>query len=96
MDGKLIITQLTYSNQQHHFLVKYVLRADPSGRKRTKARQCKLYHIEGRGQKDTMYYCISCGEKSSFYNDPNRDCFKQHVAKNQWTIRSSLELFDEV
>jgi hypothetical protein len=96
MDGKLIIRQLEDVNQQLHFLVKYELTTDPSGRKRTKARQCKLCHIEGRGRKDTMYYCISCGLKSSFCNDSNRDCFKQHVAKIKRTTRSSSELFTEV
>jgi hypothetical protein len=66
MDGELIIRQLEDVNQQLHFLVKYELTTDPSGRKHAKARKCRLCHIEGRGRKDTMYYCISCGLKSSF------------------------------
>jgi hypothetical protein len=33
IDGKLIIRQLEVANQQLHFLVKYELTTDPSGRK---------------------------------------------------------------
>jgi hypothetical protein len=75
MEGKLITRQLEDANKQLHFLVKYELTTDPSGRKCTKARPCKLCLVEWRGRKDTMYDCILCGLKSSFCNDPNRDCF---------------------
>jgi hypothetical protein len=50
-DGKVIIRQLEDANQQLHFLVKYELMTDLSGRKHTKAIQ-----IEGIGWKDIMYY----------------------------------------
>jgi hypothetical protein len=98
MEGKLLTRQLEDVNKQLHFLVKYELTTDPSGRKHTKARECKLCLVEGRGRgrRDTMYYCISCGLKSSFCDDPNRDYFKQHVAKIKQTTRSTSGLFTEV
>jgi hypothetical protein len=92
---KLIIRQ--DANQQLQFLVKYELMTDPSGRKCTKARLCKLCcQIEKREQKDTMCYCISDGVKSSLCNDPNRDCFKQHAPRIKLSTRSSSDLYSEV
>jgi len=47
-------------NSKLYFLVKYDTTTDPSGRKRSKARPCKLCKEKG-SRKDTIYYCISCG-----------------------------------
>ena len=47
--GKVIIRQLRDFNNNQHFLVKYETTTDPSGRKRAKARACKVCRAEGRG-----------------------------------------------
>ena len=86
--GKSIVRQLGDVNLKLHFLVKYDTTTDPSGRKRSKARPCKLCK-EKQNRKDTIYYCISCGISCSFCNDPDRDCFKEHVTSIARQTRSS-------
>jgi hypothetical protein len=86
--GKTIARQLEDVNSKLHFLVKYDTTTDPSGRKRSKARPCKSCKEKG-SRKDTIYYCISCGLGCNFCNDPNHDCFKDHVMSIARQTRSS-------
>jgi hypothetical protein len=90
-EGKSIVRQLEDVNSKLHFLLKYDTTTDPSGRKRSKARLCKLC-MEKQSRKDSIYYCISCGISCSFCNDPTRDCFKEHVMSIARQTRSSRKL----
>jgi hypothetical protein len=90
-EGKSIVRQLEDVNSKLHFLVKYDTTTDPSGRKRSKARPCKLCK-EKQNRKDSIYYCISCRISCSFCNDPTRDHFKEHVMSIARQTRSSREL----
>jgi hypothetical protein len=76
--GKNVIRSCTDSNGITHFLVKYDVTQDPSGRKRTKMRKCKLCLERGK-RRDVGQYCFSCGESYSLCNSEGRDCFNEHV-----------------
>lgn len=76
--GKNVIRSCTDSNGIVHFLVKYDVTQDPSGRKRTKMRKCKLCLERGK-RRDVGQYCFSCGESYSLCNSEGRDCFNEHV-----------------
>jgi hypothetical protein len=89
-NGKVIVRQMKDCNDVEHFLVKYDMTTDLSGRRRAKARPCKQCRDSGRGRKDTIYYRISCGIKSSYCNDLNRDCFKEHIISIKRITRSSI------
>ncbi len=39
----------------------------------------RVKYIMQRGEDKKSTYCIVYGIKSSCCNDPNRDCFKEHV-----------------
>jgi len=76
---KTIIRSLQDANGKTHYLVKYDITKDPSGRSRCKKRKCKLCYENGK-RKDVSFYCITCGFSFSFCTKGDgRDCFKIHV-----------------
>jgi hypothetical protein len=86
------VCSLKDANGTTHYLVKYDITKDPSGRSRCKKRKCKLCYEEGK-QKDVSFYCISCGDGFSFCNKGDgRDCFKAHVEQIRRRTRHSTEL----
>jgi hypothetical protein len=77
--GKNCIRSGDDANGITHFLVKYPVTQDPSGRKRTKMRKCKLCLDQGK-RRDVGQYCITCGESYSLCNKcEDRDCFSDHI-----------------
>jgi hypothetical protein len=86
---KQVVREITDFNGRTHYLVKYDVTKDPSGRSQTKKRKCKKCYEEGE-RRDVSLYCITCGESFSFCNKLNgRDCFKDHVEKIKRTTRHS-------
>lgn len=84
-----IIRSATDANGILHYLAKYEVTQDPSGRKRTKMRKCKLCAEEGK-RRDVGQYCITCGESYSLCNKcDERDCFGQHVKNIKRNTRQS-------
>jgi len=84
-----IIRSATDANGILHYLAKYEVTQDPSGRKRTKMRKCKLCAEEGK-RRDVGQYCITCGESYSLCNKcDERDCFGQHVKNIKRNTRHS-------
>jgi len=87
--GKSVIRSATDANGLLHYLVKYDVTQDPSGRKRTKMRKCKLCFEAGK-RRDVGQYCASCGEGYSLCNKcGDRDCFSEHIKKIKRTTRHS-------
>jgi hypothetical protein len=79
--GKNAIRSGADANGILHHLVKYNVMRDPSSRKRTKMRKCKLC-LENGKQHDVGQYCNTCGESFSLCNKcDNRDCFAEHIKK---------------
>ncbi len=79
--GKNVIHSGMDANGLLHYLVKYEVTKDPSGRKQTKMRKCKLC-IEGGKRRDVGQYCVTCGEIYSLCNKCYaRDCFDEHIKK---------------
>ena len=77
--NKPAVRSLTDANGKTHYLVKFDVTKDPSGRCRTKKRKCKRC-LEEKKRQDVSFYCISCGENFSFCtNIDGRDCFRHHV-----------------
>jgi hypothetical protein len=77
--GKNVIRTATDANRLLHYLVKYDVTQDPSGRKRTKMHKCKLCLERGK-RRDVGQYCITCGESFSLCTkQDDRDCFDEHV-----------------
>jgi hypothetical protein len=86
---KNAVCAITDNNGRTHYLVKYDITKDPSGRSRTKKRKCKKCNEEGE-QRDVSFYCITCGDSFSFCNNlSGRDCFKHHVESIKRTTRHS-------
>jgi len=87
--GKNVIRSGMDANGLLHYLVKYEVTKDPSGRKRTKMRKCKLC-IEGGQRRDVGQYCITCGESYSLCNKcEDRDCFDEHIKRIKRITRQS-------
>ena len=85
--GKNVIRSSTDANNILHYLVKYDKTTDPSGRKRTKSRKCKLCFEDGK-RRDVGQYCITCGENYSLCNKcDDRDCFGEHIKRIKRTTR---------
>ncbi len=90
--GKNVIRSGSDANGITHFLVKYQVTQDPSGRKRTKMRKCKLCFEQGKrgvvGQ-----YCFTCGESYSLCNKcESRDCFNEHIKSIKRITRQSKKM----
>jgi len=82
LQGKRIIRSLCDSNGTFHHLIKYEVTLEPSGRKRTKMRKCKLC-LANNKRCDVGQYCVTCGESFSLCNkteDKEKDCFLKHVS----------------
>jgi hypothetical protein len=89
---KEVVRALQDANGRTHYLVKYDITKDPSGRSRCKKRKCKLCYENGT-RRDVSYYCISCGENFSFCTkESGRDCFKSHVDGIRRKTRHSANL----
>jgi hypothetical protein len=87
--GKNVIRSATDANGILHFLVKYDVTKDPSGRKRTKMRKCKLCMEAGK-RRDVGQYCATCGESYSLCNKCDaRDCFDEHIKRIKRITRQS-------
>jgi hypothetical protein len=87
---KQVIRAIPDATGKTHYLVKFDVTKDPSGRSRTKKRKCKKCLGEGQ-RRDVSYYCITCGESYSFCNNNNgRDCFKHHIETIRRLTRQSL------
>ena len=87
---KNIARSLQDANGRTHYLVKYDITKDPSGRSRCKKRKCKLCYENGK-RRDVSYYCITCGESFSFCTKGDgRDCFKAHVEHIRRKTRHSV------
>jgi hypothetical protein len=87
--GKNVIRSGSDANGVTHFLVKYPVTQDPSGRKRTKMRKCKLCLEQGK-RRDVGQYCFTCGESYSLCNTcESRDCFNEHVKSIKRITRQS-------
>jgi hypothetical protein len=87
--GKNVIRSGSDANGITHFLVKYPVTQDPSGRKRTKMRKCKLCLEQGK-RRDVGQYCFTCGESYSLCNTcESRDCFNEHVKSIKRITRQS-------
>jgi hypothetical protein len=79
LTDKQTIRSLQDANGKSHYLIKYDITKDPSGRSRCKKRKCKLCYENGK-RRDVSFYCITCGEGFSFCTKGDgRDCFKSHV-----------------
>jgi len=90
LTDKPIIRSLVDANGKTHYLVKFDVTKDPSGRCRTKQRKCKKC-FENKKRRDVSFYCISCGESYSYCtNMDGRDCFKSHVDEIKQTTRISV------
>ena len=88
--GKNVIRSITDSNGLIHHLVKYDITTDPSGRKRTKTRKCKLCLEQGK-RRDVGQYCFTCGESTTCCNTMERDCFSEHVKQIKRITRISMK-----
>jgi hypothetical protein len=78
---KPVVRSLQDANGKTHYLVKFDVTKNPSGRSRTKKRKCKKC-LEHKKRQDVSFYCITCGENFSFCsNVGGRDCFKSHVTE---------------
>jgi hypothetical protein len=87
---KPIIRSLVDANGKTHYLVKFDITKDPSGRCRTKQRKCKKC-FENKKWRDVSFYCISCGKSYSYCtNIDGCDCFKSHVDEIKRTTRISV------
>ena len=87
--GKNVIRSGIDANGLLHYLIKYDVTTDPSGRKRTKMRKCKLC-IEGGKRRDVGQYCVTCGESFSLCNKcDQRDCFSEHIKRIKRITRQS-------
>jgi hypothetical protein len=64
---KSVIQSATDADGLLHYLVKYDVMQDPSGRKITTMRKCKLCFESGKWR-DVGQYCASCGEGYSLCN----------------------------
>ncbi len=92
LSDKEIVCTLQDANGKTHYLVKYDITRDPSGRSCCKKRKCKLCYENGK-RKDVSYYCISCGEGFSFCTKGDgRDCFKAHVEQIRCKTRHNADL----
>jgi hypothetical protein len=92
LSEKQFTRALKDANGKTHYLVKYDITKDPSGRSRCKKRKCKKCFEEGK-QRDVSFYCISCGESFSFCSKVDgRDCFKAHVEQIRRKTRHSADL----
>jgi hypothetical protein len=90
--GKNVIRSACDENGILHYLVKYDVTQDPSGRKRTKMRKCKLC-AEARKRRNVGQYCVTCGESYSHCNKcDERDCFNEHVKKIKRNTRQSKKM----
>jgi|LakMenEpi03Aug12_release.lakeMendotaPanAssembly.Ray.scaffolds.fasta_scaffold205777_1 hypothetical protein len=86
---KLPIRSLVDANGVTHYLMKYDVTKDPSGRQRTKMRACKLCLGKGN-RRDVGYYCYTCDEKMALCTTKeDRDCFREHVASIRRNTRHS-------
>ncbi len=91
LSEKEIVRALQDANGRTHYLVKYDITKDPSGRSRCKKRKCKLCY-EKETRRDVSYYCISCGENFSFCTKGSgRDCFKINVEEIRRKTRHSRD-----
>ena len=104
LPGKTVVSDLSYPSDfsdkpvvqalqdamgKTHYLVKYDVTRDPSGRCRTKKRKCKKC-LEGNKRRDVSFYCISCRENYSFCNNVGgRDCFNDHVQEVKRATRAT-------
>jgi len=79
-EEKKTIRSLPDANGMWHHLIRYEVTKDPSGRKRTKMRKCKLC-IANNKRRDVGQYCFTCGESFSLCSKcEDRDCFREHVS----------------
>jgi len=89
LSEKEVVRALQDANGKTHYLVKYDITKNQSGRSRCKKRKCKLCYEKGK-RKDVSYYCISCGEGFSFCTKGDGpDCFKIHVEQIRHHTRHS-------
>jgi hypothetical protein len=89
LSEKEVVRALQDANGKTHYLVKYDITKNQSGRSRCKKRKCKLCYEKGK-RKDVSYYCISCGEGFSFCTKGDGpDCFKIHVEQIRRHTRHS-------
>jgi len=87
---KPVVRSLQDANGKTHYLVKFDVTKNPSGRSRTKKRKCKKC-LEGKKRQDVSFYCVTCGENFSFCsNVDGRDCFKSHVKEIKRIIRRTF------
>ena len=87
--GKQVVRCLMDANGKSHYLVKYDITKNPSGRSRCLKRKCKLCYEEGK-RRDVSFYCITCGESFSMCTKGDgRDCFKTHVESIRRKTRHS-------
>jgi len=86
---KPVIRTLQDANGRTHYLVKFDVTKNPSGRSRTKKRKCKKC-LEQKKRQDVSFFCITCGENYSYCNNVDgRDCFKSHVQEIKRATRHS-------
>jgi hypothetical protein len=93
LQGKRIIQLLPDANGTFHHLIKYEVTLDPSGRKRTKMRKCKLC-LSNNKRCNVGQYCVSCGESYSLCNkteEREKDCFLKHVSAIKRITRQTKE-----
>jgi hypothetical protein len=93
LQGKSIIRLLPDANGTFHQLIKYKVTLDPSGRKRTKMRKCKLC-LSNNKRCNVGQYCVSCGESYSLCNkteEREKDCFLKHVSAIKRITRQTKE-----
>jgi len=87
--NKPIVQALEDAMGKADYQVKYDVTRDPSGRCRTKKRECKKC-LEIDKRTDVSFYCISCGENFSFCNNVgSRDCFNNHVQEVKRVTRAT-------
>ena len=87
--GKNVLRSCSDANGILHYLVKYDVTKDPSGRKRTKMRKCKLCIEKGK-RRDVGQFCATCGESFSLCNKcEDRDCFDEHIKRIKRITRQS-------
>jgi hypothetical protein len=86
---KPVIRALQDAMGKTHYLVKYDVTRDPSGRCWTKKWKCKKC-LERNKRRDVSFYFISCGENFSFCNNVgSSDCFNEHVREVKRATRGT-------
>jgi hypothetical protein len=85
----VLIWLLKDSNGLLHHQVHYHVSVSKAGKRSTLTRECKLCKELGKKKHLVGYYCMTCGETAAYccsntYNT-DRDCFKEHVERIQWS-----------